>query len=119
MRPVRQARINDEMRRVLAEAIAHSLKDPRIPAMTSLTDVRVSGDLSQAKCYVSIYASDAERKACLEVLRRAEGFLRAEIARGMRIRLVPDLIFLEDRSIEEGNRLDRLIDEAMGRHERT
>lgn len=115
MRERRQARINDEMRRVLAEIIARSLKDPRIPPLTSLTEVQVSGDLSLAKCYLSLMANDEGKKEALRALRKAEGFLRTELAHKMKIRQVPNLKFFIDDSVERGLHLDRLIDEAMGR----
>lgn len=114
MQPIRQAKINDELRRVLAQAL-RSLKDPRVSSLVSLTEVQVSGDLDQARCYVSIPGSAEEKERCLQVLKKAQGYLRTEISQGMRIRTVPQLIFVLDDSLERGLRIDQLIDEAMGR----
>lgn len=115
MKAIRQAKVGDEMRRILAELIRNDMKDPRIPLMTSITEVQVSGDLGYAKVYVSVMASPEEQKACLQALKKAQGFLRSELGRKMRLRVLPELQFLLDESIERGNRLDKLIDEALGR----
>ncbi len=115
MRAIRQAKVGDEMRRILADLIRHEMKDPRIPLMTSVTEVRVSGDLGYAKVYVSVMADSEEQKACLKALKKAQGFLRTELGKRMRLRVLPELQFYLDESIDRGNRLDKLIDEALGR----
>lgn len=115
MKELRQARLGDEMRRILADLIRLEVKDPRIPMMTSLTEVKVSGDMAHAKCYVSVMGSAEERAEALKALRKAQGFLRTELAKRMRLRICPELSFLPDDSIEQGLRMDELIDKAMGR----
>ncbi len=115
MKAIRQAKVGDEMRRILAGLISNEMKDPRIPLMTSVTEVQVSGDLSFAKCYISVMGSPEEQKACLSALKKAQGFLRTELGKRMRLRVLPELQFILDDSIERGDKLDKLIDQAMGR----
>ena len=115
MKAIRLAKIGDEMRRTLAELIRNDMKDPRIPLMTSVTEVQVSGDLAYAKVYVSVMAGSEEQKACLQALKKAQGFLRTELGKKMRLRALPELLFFLDESIERGEHLDKLIDEALGR----
>lgn len=103
------------MRRLLADLIRTEVKDPRIPMMTSVTDVEVSGDLSQAVVFVSVMGTEEEQKACISALAGAAGFLRREIGRKMRIRVTPELKFRLDTSITQGIRMSNLIDQAMGR----
>ncbi len=114
MKAVRQAKVGDEMRRILADLI-RNLKDPRIPLMTSVTEVVVSGDLGHAKCYVSVMGTAEEQKACLTALKKATGFLRTELGKNIRLRILPELQFILDDSIERGNKLDQLINQALGR----
>ena len=111
----RPVRVGDEMRRLLADLIRNEVKDPRIPMMTSVTDVEMSGDLSQAVVFVSVMGNEDEQKACLTALKGAAGFLRREIGRKMRIRVSPELHFRLDTSITQGIKMSRLIDEALGR----
>ncbi len=115
MKPVRQAKVGDEMRRTLADLIRNEMKDPRIPVMTSVTEVHVSGDLGHAKCYVSVMGSAEEQKDCISAMKKATGFLRSELGKRMRLRVLPELVFILDDSIERANKLDKLIDEALGR----
>ena len=103
------------MRRLLADLIRNEVKDPRIPMLTSVTDVEMTGDLSQATVYVSVMGTEEEQEACLQALKGASGFLRREVGQKMRIRVSPELHFKLDKSITDGIKMSRLIDEAMGR----
>ncbi len=111
----RPVRVGDEMRRLLADLIRNEVKDPRIPMLTSVTDVEMTGDLSQATVYVSVMGTEEEQEACLQALKGASGFLRREVGQKMRIRVSPELHFKLDKSITDGIKMSRLIDEAMGR----
>lgn len=111
----RALRIGDEMKRILSRTIQSGMKDPRIPLFTSVTAVEVSNDLSVATCYVSVLGSGEQQADCIRALVKAQGFLKNEVVKQMRLRVAPELRFLLDRSVEEGMRMDRLIDAAMGR----
>lgn len=111
----RALRIGDEMKRILSKTIQSGMKDPRIPLFTSVTAVEVSNDLSVATCYISVLGSGKQQADCIRALVKAEGFLKSEVAKQMRLRVAPELRFSLDRSVEEGMRMDRLIDAAMGR----
>ncbi|MGC9456022.1 MAG: 30S ribosome-binding factor RbfA [Halothiobacillaceae bacterium] len=104
----RARRVAEQIQRELAELIRDEINDPRIGLLT-ITDVEVSRDLAHAKVYFSTLASE-ERAVAQEVLDGAAGFLRAEIGARMRLRVVPQLHFLHDDSIERGMRMDALID---------
>ena len=56
----RIARISGEMKRVLSDIIRNDLKDPRIPVITSITNVKLTRDLKYAKVYVSLYGTEEE-----------------------------------------------------------
>lgn len=114
----RALRIGDEMKRILSKTIQSGMKDPGIPLFTSVTAVEVSNDLSVATCYISVLGDEPQQAACIQALVKAQGFLKNEVVRQMRLRVVPELRFLLDRSVEEGMRMDRLIDAAMGRGEK-
>ncbi|MDD2213600.1 MAG: 30S ribosome-binding factor RbfA [Oscillospiraceae bacterium] len=111
----RPARVGDEIRRELADLLQHEVRDPRIPQLTSITAVEVSGDLSHANVFISVMGTEEEKRACFQALSRAQGFFRTEIGKRMRLRVVPELHFKEDDSIDHAFRLNRLIDQAMGR----
>ncbi len=111
----RSDRVADQIQRELAGLIRDALKDPRVPALTTISQVQVSRDLSLARVYVTIIGSQPgeARDAAVAALNRAAGFLRSRLAGQLSLRSVPQLRFAYDEVIERGNRLDDLIDEAL------
>jgi ribosome-binding factor A len=110
----RSVRVGDELRTVIADLIQNDIKDPRLPALVSVTEVRASRDLSHAHVYISVLGDDEARKNCAAALKSASGYLRREVAARVRLRIAPELHFVFDESIERGIRMSRLIDEAIG-----
>lgn len=108
----RTTRIASEMRRVLSEIIRSELKDPRIPLMTSVMDIKLAKDLKLAKVYISVLGTEAEKTQALQALKNSAGFIRREIGQRMIIRAVPELTFTLDESIERGAYLSGLIAET-------
>ena len=109
----RSRRIAEQIQRELAEIIRLELKDPRV-GMITLTDVEVTLDYSHAKIFFTRLGEQADNANILKALEHASGFLRSELAHRMRLRIVPQLHFEYDESVERGVRLSNLIDEAVG-----
>ena len=99
----RIGRINEEIMRELSDAI-RGLKDPRVQQMLSITAVDTASDLRTAKVYVSVF--DKEKSAdVIKGLKSAAGYLRRHIGAALQLRYTPELIFIEDHSIENGARI--------------
>jgi len=107
----RSERVAGSLRRELAKLIQMELKDPEV-GFIGLSDVEVSRDLAHAKVFVTVFESD-KADSSLKALKRAAGFLRSRLSREMRIRSVPELHFHHDASVETGQRMDSLIEEAV------
>jgi ribosome-binding factor A len=108
----RSSRIAEQIQRELAELIRLELKDPRVGLIT-LTGVDLTPDYAHAKVFYTTLA-DADARQDVETgLRAASGFLRRELGRRIRIHTLPELHFVFDESVERGDRLSRLIDEAI------
>jgi ribosome-binding factor A len=105
----RMRRVNEAVRETLAEAIGE-LKDPRIGFVT-VTAVKTSSDLRQARVYVSVLGNERKRQKTLEGLESAHGVLQAKLATELRMKRTPQLAFEYDPTVEEGVRMSRLIDE--------
>lgn len=108
----RTERVNEQIQRELAGIIQTELKDPRIKLIT-LTSVDISPDFAQAKIYFTSLGQSEGPKETIKALTQAAGFLRRELARRMTIRVIPQLHFFYDKSVERGVHLSQLIDEAM------
>ena len=106
----RMRRVDEAIREVLGEALASSVKDPRVGFIT-VTEVRTSAELRHARMYVSVLGDAAQRQASLEGLRSAHGFLQARVARELRLKRTPALAFTYDDTTDRAMRVDALIDE--------
>ena len=106
-------RINGEVQRVLAEIIRGELKDPRVSSLTSVVSVEVAPDLKTCKAWISVLGDEEARKATLEGLRSADGFIRNKLARIINLRNTPEITFVMDQSIEYGVSMSRKIDEVI------
>lgn len=114
----RTYRVGEQIQRELAGLIQNELKDPRL-GMISISAVNVSRDLGHAKVYVSVLGSETQVADSLAVLRHAAGFLRHRLGKSLHLRVIPELHFFHDRSLEEGARIGALINRAIAsdRHE--
>ncbi|MEA5598067.1 30S ribosome-binding factor RbfA [Rivularia sp. UHCC 0363] len=107
----RVSRVAELIKREVSLMLIHGIKDDRVgTGMVSVTDVNVSGDLQHAKIYVSIYGTDEAKEETMAGLQSATGYVRSELGSRIRLRRTPEVIFLEDRSIERGNRVLSLLD---------
>ena len=109
----RARRIADQIQRELSELIRLELKDPRVSGLITLTGVEVSPDYSHAKVFFTAIGADSQGIETAAGLQRAAGFLRSQLAQRLMLRVVPQLHFVYDVSVERGMRLTRLIDEAV------
>jgi ribosome-binding factor A len=109
----RSRRIAEQIQRELAEVIRTELKDPRVTAFITITDVEVSQDQAHAKVFFTILGDDSKIDDTAAGLKRAAGFLRTQLAQRMQLRTVPTLDFKYDASVERGMKLSRLIDDAV------
>ena len=110
----RSLRIADQIQRELADLIRNELKDPRI-GMLTLTGVEVSLDYAHAKVFYTTLRSESDNFLISNGLEHAAGFLRSQLSHRLKLRVVPQLHFVYDQSIERGVRLSQLIDEAVAR----
>jgi ribosome-binding factor A len=109
-------RVDEAIRQVIGDAVAADLKDPRVGFVT-VTDVRTSPDLRQARVYVSVLGdggrpSEAEqRQSTLAGLSSAHGYLQGRVASELRLKRTPTLEFIYDETTDRALRVEELIEE--------
>jgi ribosome-binding factor A len=108
----RTGRVAEQIQRELAELIQLEVKDPRVGLVT-LTGVEVTQDYAHAKVYFTLMGSADQAPLAQAGLQHAAGFLRSQLAHRMKLRIMPQLHFIYDTSVEHGVRLSQLIDEAV------
>ena len=109
---LRTGRVAEQIQRELADLIQMEVKDPRVGLWT-LTGVEVTQDYAHAKVYFTTMKSAEQAPKAQVGLEHAAGFLRTQLAHRMKLRIMPQLHFIYDTSVENGVRLSQLIDEAV------
>jgi len=104
----RNARLEGEMRAVLAELLHHEVNDPRLAGVT-VSVVRLSADRSHARIYFSVIGDDERVRQADDGFSAANPFMRRELGRIMRLRTVPSLEFHRDTSYEYGDHMERVF----------
>jgi ribosome-binding factor A len=107
----RQERVNHLLHKELSSLIEFESSDPRLQGVT-VSAVEISPDLKYARVFVVAGHDDDRNKEIRRGLHSAAPFLRHELAQRVKLRLVPELEFVFDRSFERGDRIEQLIREA-------
>ena len=107
----RTDRLNSLLQEVLSEVIRKNVRNPDVHPLVSVTRVDITKDLHHAKVYISVIGTDAERKATLEALESAAGFISVHASKKVVMRHFPVLTFRLDTSVDKHLRIDSLIEE--------
>lgn len=113
----RKAKINDEVARVISDAL-REVKDPRVSSsLVTVTSCEVSGDLKYAKVYFSVFGADKDNiKEIKKGLYSAAGFLRHALAEKINLRITPELSFEYDNAMERGANISELLKQTAAPH---
>ncbi len=112
---VRIDRIAQQIQRELAELVRLEVNDPRVRLVT-ITGVEVANDYSHAKIFFT--RLDGKNEEAQQGLDHAAGFLRSHLAHSLKLRIMPQLHFVYDASVERGSHLSQLIDQAVASDKR-
>lgn len=105
----RSQRLAILLREEVADIILRRVKDPRLGFVT-VTDVEMSADLKIARVFISVLDESA-RDITIEILNSAKGLIRSEVSKRVRIKFIPTIEFRIDKSIDHGDKIDRLLRE--------
>jgi ribosome-binding factor A len=115
----RSRRVGDQIQRSLSELLRREVRDPRLGPVT-ITEVRVSPDLSHAKVFYSVLGGLSKKydpKLTQEILEGAARMLRGRLGRALSLRHAPEIHFEADTLIDEGARMTSLIRDAVKQDE--
>lgn len=100
---IRSSRISSEIKKILA------VKLLKMPAFLTILDVNLSNDLSVAKIYFSLFGNAIQCEQTLKALEQEKKVLRMEVARKLKQRIVPELIWLMDKSLSRADKICQLL----------
>ena len=105
----RSDRVAVEIQREINDILRNKVRDPRVQDV-NITDVQITGDLSQATVYYSLLSDLAsDHQKAQTALNKATGLFKSELAHRMSIFRIPDLTFEQDQSVEYGPKIDELL----------
>ncbi|MBO3746569.1 30S ribosome-binding factor RbfA [Streptosporangiaceae bacterium NEAU-GS5] len=114
MDAARARKIADRIQQIVAEMLERRIKDPRLGFVT-VTDTRITADLSDATVYYTVFGSDAERADSRAALESATGLIRSEIGKQTGLRHTPTLTFTHDPLPDSAKHIDDLLATARAR----
>ncbi|HHX40819.1 MAG TPA: 30S ribosome-binding factor RbfA [Armatimonadetes bacterium] len=110
MATTRQRRVAELIKEQVGQIIQHEVSDPRI-GFATVTDAEVTADLREARIYVSVLGDPDQAQESIAALQRAAGYIRRLLGRRVDLRVIPELTFAHDRSLERGSRVLQLLQE--------
>ena len=110
---LRIEKLQELIKQEMSKMLLKELKDPRIGFVT-VTDVEMTGDLREAKIYVSVMGGEDQVKSSLEGLNSALGFIRREIGQRIRLRFTPEISFALDTSLDYSDHIQKLLLQVEG-----
>jgi ribosome-binding factor A len=112
----RPERLAESLREEITEIVGYELEDPRLEAVT-VTEVRVSPDLRDAKVFVLIEGDENEIREAMKALHNAEKFVRSQVAMSLNINHAPHIHFARDTVEEKAERIESLLEELKNNDE--
>jgi ribosome-binding factor A len=110
LRYQRSQRVGELLHQEVSRLVQFELKDPRIGFVT-ITGVEVTADIQHAKIYFTVMGDQTARNRTSQGLTKALPFLRRELGRRLHLRIIPELSFHYDQSIDQGSRIESLLKE--------
>ena len=111
---VREGRLSHQLQQEIATLIQRELKDPRLGFVT-ITRVELSKDLSHAKIGYSCLGGADERAKTQQALDHSAGFIRSLVKKRFRVKIIPEIMFRFDATIEQAIDLASKLD-ALNQH---
>jgi ribosome-binding factor A len=109
-------KVAEAIHQEISTLLLNGVKDPRAGLVT-ITGVKVTDDLHLATVYYSVIGAETDRKDAEAGLNSAKGYLRREVGKILRMRLVPDLQFRYDVSIDYGNKIESILKQIQSTDE--
>ena len=104
----RPERVAEMLKEEISEIVGYELEDPRVHTAT-VTDVRVSDNLRDARVFVMVEGTEDEIQTALEALRHAAPYVRKQVGFSLNLRHAPEIHFVRDTVEEQGARVDKLL----------
>lgn len=106
----KQERLEKLIEKEISRIIFQEVKDDRLRFVT-ITNAKLTGDLSIATVYFTVLGDEEQRKATVQNMEEAKGFIRGQLGKVLEIRKIPELKFKYDESLEYGEKIEKILKE--------
>ncbi len=106
---MRKDKVKSELKKEISSIINNEVKDPRLGFIT-LVDTELSDDLKYLKVFYSVLGAKNDEDLAQEILEKAEGFIKKLIARRLKLRFVPEIKFIVDRTIAKAQHIEDILE---------
>ncbi|HEV2885203.1 MAG TPA: 30S ribosome-binding factor RbfA [Pyrinomonadaceae bacterium] len=104
----RPERVADTLREEISQIVGYELEDPRL-TMVTVTDVRISDNMRDARVYFTVAGDEEEHRQALKALNHAAAYVRKQLGLSLNLPRTPEIHFVRDRIEEKGERVDELL----------
>jgi ribosome-binding factor A len=104
-------RLREQLQHEIGTVIAQEMRDPRIPPVVTVTQVKLAQDTRDATVFVSVYGDDGVKNSAIDALNTAAGFIQRKVASRITVKNFPHLYFKLDNSIEHSQHINELLKE--------
>ncbi len=104
----RPEKVAELVREEIAQIVGYELEDPRV-AVVTVTDVRMSENLREARVFVTVSGTDKEAATALRALEHAASYVRRQVAMELNLKRAPEIHFIRDTVEEKATRVDALL----------
>lgn len=108
----RKARLNEQFKREISQILSQKVRDPRVGQLL-VTEVRVTSDLWLARVFIRSLDESVAVEEILKGLEAAGPFIRRELGNILRIRRIPELRFLHDKTLDSALRIEEVLKEVL------
>jgi len=112
-------RLSSQIMRELSWLIANKVNDPRVPALVTPVEVRLSPDNREALIFISVYGEEEERMGAEKALNRMAGFLQKSAASKIRVKHFPHFTFKLDKSLDYSEKINTILEGVKDDLQRT
>ncbi len=105
---LRNERVRKELMREISDILRTEVRG--LVGVVSITDIEVSHDNSFAKVFYSVFGSDEQKEKSINIINQSVSKIRFEVGKRIRLRLTPELRFIQDNSIERGSRVNEILE---------
>ena len=113
----RPEKVAEHVREEIAQIVGYELDDPRV-AIATVTEVRMSDNLREARVFVTVSGTDEEALSALTALRHAAPYVRRQLAVNLNLRHAPEIHFIRDTVEEKAARVDEILRTLEHEHPR-